>query len=210
MDIVLITVGPEKAKHYVHSHRLCEESGFFRAAINAGFRESSEQVIDLPEDKAGNVNNFIGWLYRERLPEICAEALEDLVQRKNYLGSEVDRLCYLYIFADKYDIPRLKKCVVVDLVKMAGTCAAPGSAMIANYYKATGRKSSLRRLLCDWYTLRVGPKFFGSDRSQEGYIQNPEWAADLLAACARNWHSPSDIEAGTIKAGTIMRPNDYL
>lgn len=205
MKVVLITVAPEKAEHYVHSHKLCEASGFFRAALNSGLKESSEQVIDLPEEKAETVDNFIDWLYCERLPEISAEALEDLVQKKDYPCGEVDRLCDLHIFADKYDIPRLKKCVVQDLVKLATKCRAPNSGTIGKYYKATVKASPLRRLLCDWYTLQVGQKFFQDDRHQEVFSQRPEWAVDLLTACARNWVAPLKHEIDT-----IMKADDYF
>ena len=205
MDIVLITAGPEKAKHYVHSRLLCAESGFFRAAFKSGFKESSEQVIDLPEDAAENVDNFIEWLYRERLPEISAEALEDLIHHKDYPFDDVDRLCYQYISADKYDIPRLRKCVLLDLMKPGTHCRAPNSGMIAKYYEATGKTSPLRRLLCDWYTLPIGQKFFQDDRHQEVFSQRPEWAVDLLAACARNWGAPSKQQVDT-----TLQVDNYL
>ena len=205
MDTILITVGTEKAKHLVHSRLLCEESGFFRAAISSGFKEGTEQVIDLPEEKAEHVDNFINWLYRERLPEISAEALEDPDYQNRYPRDEADRLFYQYIFADKYDIPRLKKVVMLDLVKLASVCRAPSAKLIPDYYKATGIKSPLRRLLCDWYTLHVGQKFFQDDRHQEFFSQDPEWAADLLAACARNWRAPLQQEANT-----MIKADNYL
>ena len=219
MKFVLITAGPEKAKHYVHSQLLCEKSGFFRAAINSeksgffraainsGFKKSSEQVIDLPEETAEQVDNFIDWLYREKLPELSAKTLNNTesIERDDDLIDNTNRLCYQFIFADKYDIPRLRKCALLDLVKLVNRCRAPGSQMIAGYYKATGKKSPLRRLLCDWYTLRVTPKFFEREDYQDGFSKNPEWAADLLAACSRNWLLPS------VKLAEVMiKAEDYL
>ena len=207
MNTILITVGPEKAKHYVHSPLLCEESGFFRAAINSGFKESSEQVIDLPQEKAEHLDNFIHWLYREKLPELSAETMNntEYCKTNNDIIKSTDRLCYQFTFADKYDIPRLRKYVLLELIKLANYCKAPSASMIASYYEATGKKSPLRRLLCDWYTLRVRQELIESDDYQEEYVQNPEWAADLLAACARNWRVPSKYEAVA-----IMKVDNYL
>lgn len=198
-------MGPEKAKHYVHSHKLCEESGFFRAAIKSGFKECSEQVIDLPEENAADVDDFIDWLYREKLPELSAEALKDLESHDSYPYEDVDRLCCQFIFADKYDVPRLEECVLQDLVKLANTCRAPSADMIARYYQETGQASTLRRLLCDWYTLRVGQKWFGDEVHQQRFSQNPEWAADLLAACARNWRVSWNEQLDT-----KLTADDYL
>ncbi|MDI1488145.1 MAG: hypothetical protein OHK93_007419 [Ramalina farinacea] len=207
VNMILITVGPEKAKHYVHSPLLCEESGFFRAAINSGFKESSEQVIDLPGEKAEHLDNFIHWLYREKFPKLSAEIVNNTEYPKhdNDIIKSTDRLCYQFTFADKYDIPRLRKYVLLELIKLAHNCKAPSASMIVRYYEATVKKSPLRRLLCDWYTLRVGQKFFESDEYQEGFSQSPEWAVDLLAACARNWAAPPKQQVVA-----IMKADNYF
>ena len=81
------------------------------------------------------MDNFIDCLYREKLPELSAEILKhfEYPQNDDDLCDTIDRLCYQFIFADKYDILRLRKCVLLDLVKLTTHCRAPCSALIANY-----------------------------------------------------------------------------
>lgn len=60
--IVTIYVGPpQKRRRYtVHENLLSSESEFFRASFRGGFRESTDGVLELPEDEPRTFELFVG------------------------------------------------------------------------------------------------------------------------------------------------------
>ncbi|EPS42142.1 hypothetical protein H072_3948 [Dactylellina haptotyla CBS 200.50] len=65
-DLTLI-VGNEKAIFKVHEYVLAPQSGFFKAALTIGTKESRLKAIELPELQEDDVSDILRWLYRVEL-----------------------------------------------------------------------------------------------------------------------------------------------
>ena len=101
---VLVNVGTEKTRFYVHNKFLCNASTFFEAALEGGFEEAESQRIELPEDKPEIVELFLEWLYTKeyRGPD------EELLHKGPGNGIELRPAMDLFVFADKLGTQRLK------------------------------------------------------------------------------------------------------
>ncbi|TGO36602.1 hypothetical protein BHYA_0120g00270 [Botrytis hyacinthi] len=94
-ELVTIVVGKEKRKFAVHKQLICESVAYFRGAFSAaGFKESQDCSMDMPEDEPGVFEYFLHWLYRGTVPE--AKTLADF-----------DQLLDVYIFAEKLCVNEL-------------------------------------------------------------------------------------------------------
>lgn len=61
--IVLVKVGPEEQKFTIHKGLLCAVSTYFKAALEGGFKEAEEQMINMPEDDVEVFEHFQLWVY---------------------------------------------------------------------------------------------------------------------------------------------------
>ena len=203
VNTVKITVGPDKARFFVRHHKLCAGSGFFRAALTSGFKEATEQVIDLPEDDLATVDAFIYWIYSGSLPSFGEETLTE-IENATFFTS-IQRLPKIYVFAEKYDISILKRCATIKLMKLVKLCRPPHEVYVTKIYAMTGEISGLRRLMCDWYVWKFGTTYLGGKTVRESCLKTPEFAADLIAACTRHWK-----KCGTTPTFEEMNVSDYF
>ena len=127
---VLLVVGEKKTKFHIHAHKLSEVSTFFRAALESGFREAGERMITLSED-VETVDCFVQWVYHQNI-----EMVEnvDLEVSRNIRVSE-NRNCNLYVFADKYDIPDLKRYAITKLFRIIWKCRPPAPFKVEKWYQ---------------------------------------------------------------------------
>ena len=182
-------MGESKTAFHVHEDLLCQHSSFFTAAFSSKFREGSEKEMVLLEDDEDAFESFVDWLYTQRrdYPPIDTEQREAIAKMKHLR---------LYILADKYDVPPLKKRVLSDMMRLFKDCTQPPTCTVLGLaYSELPRKSGMRRLLLDWCIEKSDPSWY--DQPDFGYWLhgNPEFAVDLIkgltkrAATTKHWRS---------------------
>lgn len=178
---VTIFVGSEKTRFEVHQDQLCEASKFFKAAFTSQYKESSEKTIDLPEDDIDTFDLFVQWLYEHQC-DLWTARLDDT--NSNYLMQPIR----LLVFADKYDIPHLKKYILEKLLEHTRDreSVSPSVDAVVYAYSNTCRGSGVRRLLADWYATRNGSTWFQAPSTVVWLHENPEIAVDLVVAFAKS------------------------
>ena len=181
VDVVKINVGLEEVSFIVHRRRLCDTSGFFRAAFTSQFKEGQSQSMDLPEDNPHVFDCFMQWLYKHNytVPEWPKE--DDPEEGEwPFLMSTIQLLS----FSDKYDIPSLKKCIL-DAMKaysLQDRRIRPPSLRAIRYaYDNSHRNSGIRKLLAQWYAHLKDDNWADSDYARQWLMNVPEFAIDLIA-----------------------------
>ncbi|KAF4538908.1 Btb poz domain containing protein [Lasiodiplodia theobromae] len=99
--LVTLKVGSEAKRFLIHKDVLSKQSPYFRAALEEGrWKESQDNVVELDETEPKIFEDFlVEWLYTGKLDEDLAELT----------------LIEGYIFADRYDFPRLRFDVIASI-----------------------------------------------------------------------------------------------
>ncbi|RPA74058.1 hypothetical protein BJ508DRAFT_41016 [Ascobolus immersus RN42] len=114
----------------VHANILCSQSEFFEACLDSGMKESQERIINLEEENLDDVKRMLEFLYGEDYwehPEsLRGTATSHQLYRKNS-GSRLQEAtraddpmlvnARMFIMADKFGIPGLKKLVLKKVEK---------------------------------------------------------------------------------------------
>ncbi|TGO54251.1 hypothetical protein BCON_0110g00310 [Botryotinia convoluta] len=67
-ETVILYVGSKRKKYIVHKKILCDQSEFFNAGFNNGFKEATDGEMYLPEDDPATFADLIEYFYRGTLP----------------------------------------------------------------------------------------------------------------------------------------------
>ena len=103
-------VGPKAKRFSVQLNLIIYFSPFFKAAFTGPFKEGQEKLVTLPDIEASIFELFVNWLYRQRFPTHAdSPQLLALYHRDEDANFQFDRLVRLYVFSDKYDVPKLKR-----------------------------------------------------------------------------------------------------
>lgn len=100
----MLKVGSEAKRFLIHKDVLFKQSPYFRAALAEGrWKESQDNTVELDETDPNIFKDFlVEWLYTGKLDENLA-----------------DTTCIKgYIFADRYDFPKLRFDVIANLHKI--------------------------------------------------------------------------------------------
>lgn len=142
--VVQVKVGHEKT-FMVHKDTLCRSAPYFKAALEGEFKESKDQVLELPDDDPVAFSHFQLWLYtgnilesHEIAKDICWTVLLDI-----------------YLFGDVRGIPRLQnEAIDVFIDKHVAMNHVPANRL--NFiYENTLDGSPLRKLMVDLFTFKV-------------------------------------------------------
>lgn len=169
---VTIFVGKDRKPFYVHQEQLCEVSSFFKAAFTSGFREASEQTMELVEEDEDTFDRFIQWLYSQQY-EMPGEKAEG--------GGEFMEPLKLFVLGEKYDVSKLKDLLMTRLFargKLTGS--PPQLAGIAYVYENTPTNSKVRKLLADWYACKVSLSWYKGDVAQRWFGEHPDFMMDVM------------------------------
>ena len=129
----------------MHKDTLCRSAPYFKAALEGGFKEFEDQVLELPDDDPVAFPHFQLWLY-------TGDILESHESPKD-IGWHV--LVSLYLFGDVRGIPRLQnKAVDLFIDKYVAMKQIPGG-QINRIYENTLDSSPLRKLMVDVFTFKV-------------------------------------------------------
>ncbi|KAF1849865.1 uncharacterized protein K460DRAFT_411672 [Cucurbitaria berberidis CBS 394.84] len=113
-DVVVIEVGPERKKYYLHKALLVHHSDYFRKALEGPWTEAQEGVIKLEDIEPAVVNWFVHWLYTGTLP-----GYRDFKEENRIFDSPIEgHMAKLksYAFAERFLVPEFRKAVNENLV----------------------------------------------------------------------------------------------
>jgi hypothetical protein len=143
----------EKKPVFVHKSYICEHSKYFRAAFRDGFAETNAQEIDLEGTDPRTFNRFLHWIYYQSLPT------------SEVVGGNLNTNVELWIFADKYIVPKLQNYMTIIMESLYGTLTRSDpsnigasvtqqfNALLQYVYKTTTESSRLRRVLVDYLAI---------------------------------------------------------
>lgn len=176
METVTLLIGPTKLQTTISKELLCGVSQYFQKAFNSRFRESVTSTIELPDDEVMTIESFIEWVYTRKPIDVL---------RSDYLN--------LYMIADKYDVPQLRKDVLNASFHFLGSKNTTSGALemmkvVDNVFGHTPPASGLRRMIVEYCVWRKDKDWFEAEKTQQWVLSEPEIASDLLLAmCRRAW-----------------------
>jgi len=126
----------------------------------------------LSEDRSIDFENFVHWLYAHDN------------QNSGSLPNNSYNLIRLYVIAEKYDIPALKKCICDRMIRCAKDKGSkpPGWDSIAYAYEYLPATSSLLKLLVDWHAWDMCLGLAVIETEKKELAENPKFAVDLVYA----------------------------
>ena len=139
-DMVQVKVGPGKTLFKLHKKILCDVAPYFEAAFEGGFKEATEQVLELLDEDAAMFEHFELWVYTG---DVLAkgESVADIFW---------DSLVGLYIFGEVRGIPDLQNEAIDVLINKESSIKKIPISLLPRVYDSTPEDSSLRRLFVDW------------------------------------------------------------
>ena len=99
----------------------------------------------MPSEKPCVIQHFRLWAYTGQVLE-AAENIKD---------TSWDTIIWLYIFADKYDLPDLQNATIDTMIAKGSVVASVPSQHLSIIYDNTDAASPLRRLMIDWMAQTV-------------------------------------------------------
>ena len=129
----------------MHKDILCRSAPYFKAALEGGFKESKDQVLELPDDDPTAFSHFQLWLYTGNILESHKSA-KDIDWRV---------LISIYLFGDVRGIPGLQNetiDVFIDKNKAMNVIPHDNLNLI---YEKTLDGSPLRELMVDLFTFKA-------------------------------------------------------
>ena len=186
-SLVKLEVGVEKVIYYANENELCKLS-FFRAALQGGFKESSEKIIRLPEDDPDAVAILIGYLYtgtyvakESDLFEISQPYMEAILYVK------------VHVLAEKYGCEELSNTIRGELNTKNRLSDRMRLELWATIYRTSQPTSMLRiknRLTCwrkDGALCQI-KRWQTQDAAEFSKIckEQPEFFYDLMLLAARD------------------------
>ncbi|KAH6639456.1 hypothetical protein C7974DRAFT_131865 [Boeremia exigua] len=109
-DKVTIEVGPERVQYHLSEAFLSHHSEYFKRAFAGIWREAAERTVVLGSDVEASIFNlFVEWLYTQTLPAMSPDwrRIADPVHPYS-ISAKMLRL-KLYVFADRFVVPRLRE-----------------------------------------------------------------------------------------------------
>ena len=138
--IINVKVGPKAKVYGIHNALVCGVSLFFRAALAGNFKKGA---IDLIEESTDVFDCFNAWLYTRILID------NQTLYSKPSDPDISNHLCAIYIFAEKYLIPRLQNACIDALINRAHKTQIYHVSGMVHIWENTREGSPLRRYLTD-------------------------------------------------------------
>ncbi|KAI4907236.1 hypothetical protein J4E90_009738 [Alternaria incomplexa] len=182
-DVIIQLVVPSSVGETVclnvHRGVLCKSSAFFKNAIKLEWATQEENVVNLPEDSANTVIDYIKWLYYDKIETQLEEASEDTREKKAVAAEKA--YCLLadaYVFGEKIIDLQYKEAVMKAIfatLKSYNWNMGPESVNII--YEGTPPGSQLRRFIAE----RIAYEAFVDSDEGVGWLQYIEgYPRDVL------------------------------
>lgn len=152
-DRFTILVGPKKTAYKVPEGLLTMHSPVFERMCSAPFLESTQRVINLPEDEPDVFDYFFDWIHSVT-PQVGFEN-----------GAEA--VFHLAIFAEKYQICHLKN-QLSDIIQKAWNQEILNSKTVNQVYSNVPDGAIIRQL-CSWVLRKQVVRQGRTRRSYEEY-----------------------------------------
>ena len=168
-DMIIQLVVPSSAGEIVrlsvHRGVLCKSSSFFQNALKPEWTTQEERVVNLPEDFAGTVSNYIKWLYHDKIAIELYQAGDDKIEKKAEEAEKV--FCLLaeaYIFGEKILDTQYRNAAVKAIhdAQMSSHWSM-GPESVSIIYEGTLSGSPVRRIIADRFAHSA------YDDSENGY-----------------------------------------
>jgi hypothetical protein len=137
--------GADAKSFHVHRKLLCGSSTYFNAALNNGFLETKNQIIELDDEEPAIILTFVLWLYEGKLNKDTMPPDET--------GGELEKYLFnLYVFADKRGIKNLANDTITMLAAHRTEVRVTLSEVVG-VVRLISPKSELYDLLLDILTI---------------------------------------------------------
>ena len=134
-------MGPKEVEFGIHKSLLCHVSSYFQAALTGSFKEATEGVIHLPDEKLDIFKRFNEWLYTHVI-----------ISQEDISKPSWTPLLALYVFAEKRGIPSLQNSVIDAMITLRARTGSLPCLAVEYAWQNTSEKSGLHCLLVDLYT----------------------------------------------------------
>ncbi|KAF7195421.1 hypothetical protein HII31_03313 [Pseudocercospora fuligena] len=167
--LVTIKVGADAESFTIHQADLAEHSPFFKAALDAKWREGQTREISLPEDEPDVVVIYLDWLSSKDVPLFLSESKTP----------DYTLLFKVYIFGDKVkddafcDRVLSMVCRGLDLKDAKGDVRSPAPSKLKFLYDRTLPSCPLRALIAQAYADRCEETWF-DDSDGKSYSDCPK------------------------------------
>ncbi|OCK86127.1 hypothetical protein K432DRAFT_387964 [Lepidopterella palustris CBS 459.81] len=148
--IIEVHVGKNPQIIPVHKDLICENSKFFKTAMNGKWTESKDRVVRLPDDRGDSFALYVQWLYTRVVPFGKPDPPEDASQSGEYC-----LLARTYVLADKLQDIRFKNAILDAILERSTDPTTlpkgrfPGPFPIRIIYDGTTGPCAGRRALVD-------------------------------------------------------------
>ncbi|KAF1988016.1 hypothetical protein K402DRAFT_403204 [Aulographum hederae CBS 113979] len=143
----------------VHEDLLCFHSPYFRKAILGRFQEIEDRVIVLEDTDPNLLATYMDWVYFGTLPDI-EEAVESMTEDGFLEFPYENAILALYIFADRYDTPKLREDVVRSFYNVYvhwGPTKPPYFSLVITAFTTLPESSPLLHFLETLFAARYIP-----------------------------------------------------
>lgn len=192
--IITIQIGEERFN--IHEGLLIAVSPYFKAAFEGGFKEAKDGVLPVEDVEIKVMHKFLDWLYYDWLPDLMEEywyPREAEEEKENgedgehatenespssrlnkYMKGRPMLLTSLYIFADRFDVPQLRKDIIAVIHKHYGLYkdSLPPYAGIIMAFGNLPASSPLCKVYIDLYAFRWNPEYYdeGDEKAAQQFL----------------------------------------
>jgi hypothetical protein len=174
----------------VHEELLTCYSRFFRAAFDGKFKEAKEKKITLEWSRGNTVEFCMHWLYHQRFLDKIPSEYPDLAKQwskpDDACACNVEQLVHLYVFADKYEIPKLRHACIDEFYLLFEGEATPALATAATVriaYENLSANSPLCRLLVELHCRHDDKSNYGNAKG----FEKQAWPNEFLVAVMKRY-----------------------
>jgi hypothetical protein len=195
--MVQIYVGPNRALWVLPEHALCDRVNFFKSAFQTGFRESSEKVLELPEDCPVAFEYVI-----EHVLQGCADG--DIIERLKDPEDIHMAWCRTWVLADKLGCPKIsidaEHSYCQFLFSLQFQCRIASPAAVKFLYENSSDSCVLRKKLAkvaaDTYQDIACFCDDFMDRWSESAVSHPKFLSDIMILLKRKLPEKQRIDVG--------------
>lgn len=140
-------------------------------------KEAEEQTMKVEEDEE-TFDLFTQWLYTNHYAFPAAKIQGN--------GGYLMEPAKLYALAEKYEVATLKECLIKGFFAAGQKNECQPTGTVVGYvYANTAPADSLKVLLADWWTWKIGYTTFPTSDSLDWLNETPEFAVDLVLGMKR-------------------------
>ncbi|KAM0723838.1 hypothetical protein Q7P37_000828 [Cladosporium fusiforme] len=189
---VLVGKPPAQQQFSVYTDVLTKRSGFFRAARSSQWLSDTKKPADLEDEDPEVFSIYLKLVYAgaTSLHLLNANAIDGLENMEN-VKAGYSILIDLYLLADKLQDSKAANEIIDEIIRISDISKfCPCASVVNKAYEFTGENNPLRRLMRDFYLIKVDGKRL--HQSTKAYV-TPELHKDMVL---EYWQSGGTVERG--------------